>query len=463
MIDLISEAAGGRIVGFNDEFFAPAENLLKVAEPVWKEDLYIDTGKWMDGWETRRRRDEGHDWCEIALGIPGRIRRVTVDTAFFTGNYPEEFSLEVSGDGETWSEVIARTGLEGDSKASFDVDFHHRVTHVRLCIFPDGGVARLRVEGDPIPAMQEVCPGGPVDLASAVVGGRFLEASDYHYSPPSNLLLPSESAGMWDGWETRRRRGPGHDWATFELGLPGVVSGLVVDTTHFKGNSPGWVSFDVSDDGEAWSTIVDRTPVEKHAINEIEMEESHARFVRLSIHPDGGLARMRVLGLADQDAAGAKRLEYLNCLLDSEARRFFGAACASGRWVESMLASRSFSSFDDVLSSAGKAFEGLGEADWLEAFAGHPRIGEKGDAVESSEQSGSAGFESELAAVNAEYEAKFDFIYIVYASGKTGEEMLEIARSRLDNERSAEIAVAAGEQRKITETRLRRMMCQETG
>ncbi len=462
MIDLISEAAGGRIVGFNDEFFAEAENLLKVANPVWKEDAYTDRGKWMDGWETRRRRDEGHDWCEIALGIPGRIRRVTVDTSFFTGNYPESFSLEVSGDGVDWTDVIAQTSLEGDISASFDVDLDRRVTHVRLCIYPDGGVARLRVEGDPIPAMQDVCPDGEIDLASAVVGGKWLAASDFHYSPPSNLLLPSQSAGMWDGWETKRRRGPGHDWATFELGLPGAIDRVIADTTHFKGNSPGWISFDVSEDGDEWTQVADRVPVEKDSVNEIELAGEHARFVRLSIHPDGGLARMRVRGKANPGPAGEKRLEYLNALLETAATGFFRAACGSEAWVETMLMSRPFASLDEVFAAAESAFDRLNESDWLDAFSSHPRIGEKGDKVESSEQAGSAGHEEQLAAINAEYESRFDFIYIVYASGKSGEEMLEIAKSRLDNERETELKVAAGEQRKITRTRLSRMLCQET-
>ena len=150
MIDLLSEAVGGRVLACNDEFFAEAANLLQTIPPVWKEGVYTDRGKWMDGWETRRRRDPGHDWCVLALGVAGRVRSVTVDTSHFTGNYPESFSLEACGDGDDegletadWVEIVPRTALSGDSTASFDVDDPHRVTHVRLNIFPDGGVARL--------------------------------------------------------------------------------------------------------------------------------------------------------------------------------------------------------------------------------------------------------------------------------------------------------------------------------
>lgn len=462
MNDLLSERVGGRIVECNDEFFAPASNLIAPAEPVWREGEYTDRGKWMDGWETRRRRDEGHDWCVLQLGIPGRIHQVTVDTSHFTGNYPEEFSLDAShGDGN-WSEVIARTPLRGDSRQTVEVDFPHRVVFVRLNIYPDGGVARLRIEGEPIPAMNLVCPGGPSDLVGFLVGGRWLEASNYHYSPPSNLLRPTEPIGMWDGWETKRRRGPGHDWAIFRLGLPGQVESTVVDTRYFRGNSPGWVSLEVSEDGDSWVAVLDRAEVGADRVNDLSLPRpARARFVRFSIHPDGGVARLRVMGTPDPAVAGASGLSYLNSLMDGAADDFFATACVSRRWVAHMLASRPFGSIDSVLGQAGSAFDGLAEEDWLEAFAGHPRIGESGDEVATREQSGAVGHEDELARVNTVYERKFGFIYIVYASGKSGDEMLALARSRIDNDRETELANASSEQRRITTTRLRRMLCQE--
>jgi allantoicase len=417
MSDLLSERVGGRVVECNDEFFAPASNLIANSEPVWREGEYTDRGKWMDGWETRRRRTEGYDWCVLELGVPGRIERVTVDTSHFTGNYPEQFSLDASpGDGE-WDEVIPRTALKGDSEIAFDVDFPHRVVNVRLNIYPDGGVARLRVEGEPIPAMEDVCPGGAIDLVGARVGGRWLEASDHHYSSPSNLLRPTEPIGMWDGWETKRRRGPGHDWATFQLGLAGQVAGVVIDTRHFKGNSPGWVSVDVSEDGESWEAALDQAEVTADRVNEIALPTpARARFLRLSIHPDGGVARLRVMGRPDPVSAGNARLRYLNSLFDGAAAGFFTTACASGRWVRVMVEGRPFDSVGEVLDRAGSAFDTQTEDEWLEAF---------------------------------------------YASGKTGEEMLDLAHGRMGNSREEEITNASAEQRKITATRLRRMLCQE--
>lgn len=462
MIDLVSERAGGHVVDCNDQFFAPASNLISNSPPIWREGEYTDRGKWMDGWETRRRREPGHDWCVLRLGIPGRITRVTVDTSHFTGNYPEQFSLEASGDGDDWAEIIPRTGLSGDSVATFEVTDPHRVELVRLNIFPDGGVARLGIEGAPIPAVSLVCPGDEVDLASAAVGGEVVDASDLHYSHPGNCLRPTSSAGMWDGWETRRRRDDGHDWVVVRLGVSGVIDHLIVDTTHFKGNAPGWVSAEVSHEGTTWDPLVDRIAVDADTVNvATPTEPAPASLLRLSIHPDGGVARLRVMGRPHRESAGEWRIVYLNSLFEAPARHFFHTACSSPRWIDAMLEQRPFPSASAVLDAAETSFRRLDPPDWLEAFAGHPRIGERGDAVASREQSGARGHEEGFARVNAEYEAKFGFTYIVYASNKSGEEMLDIARSRLQNDRETEIGNAAAAQREITATRLRRMLCQE--
>jgi len=323
----------------------------------------------------------------------------------------------------------------------------------------------LRVEGDPIPAMADVCPeDGGTDLASSLVGGEALEASDTHYSLPSNLLRPTDPAGMWDGWETKRRRGPGNDWAVFRLGLPGSVEALEVDTRYFRGNAPGWVSVQVSGDGQTWEEVVDRAEVKPDTVNLLTLDHPvDAGMVRLDIHPDGGVARLRVRGRPDVEGASRLRLVYLNSLFDDEARQFFNSVCASKTWVDRMVGGRAYVDVDAVLSAATAGFDDLGEADWLEAFAGHPRIGEKGDRVADREQSGTADADAsvlaELAQANRAYEERHGFTYIVYASGKTALEMLEIATGRLENGRDEEIATAAREQRAITETRLRRMLC----
>jgi allantoicase len=472
MVDLISSAVGGRIVEFNDEFFAPASNLISPGDAVSNSE-YTDRGKWMDGWETRRRRDPGHDWCVIALGVPGRVEHVTVDTSFFTGNYPESFSLEACGEDEAerladaeWEEVLPRTPLSGDSRASFVVDNPHRLAYLRLNIFPDGGVARLRVEGTPIPSLSQVCPGeDPVDLLSMLVGGEAVNASDVHYSPPSNLLRPTEPAGMWDGWETKRRRGPGNDWVELRLGMPGEIDTVVIDSRHFKGNAPGSVSILVSEDGVGWEAVLDRVAVAPHDVAGLDLPvPAHACYLRVDIHPDGGLARVKALGRPDREALVEKRMAYLNSLTEPAARRFFRTACGSGSWVESMLAQRPFAGLEDIHTGAETAFDLLEEADWLEAFSGHPRIGEPGDEAANREQAGVQDAEKNtldvLADANRAYEDQFGFTYIVYAAGKTAEEMLAIAESRLGSTREHEIEVASREQRSITTTRLRRMLCE---
>lgn len=465
-MDLLSERVGGRVVECNDEFFADASNLLKISDPVWMQDEYTDRGKWMDGWETRRRREPGHDWVVLALGIPGSIGRVTLDTSHFTGNFPDEFSLDISPGDDVWRELLPRTAVQGDTVIAYDVVDPHRVTEVRLNIYPDGGVARLRVEGDPIPNMELVCPGDPTDLAAAALGGGWLDASDHHYSSPSNLLLPTDPAGMWDGWETRRRRGPGYDWATFRLGLPGTVESVMVDTRYFKGNCPGWISVELSEDGEEWLLAIEETEVDPDSLNEVPLSEPlPAGYVRLSLHPDGGLARLRVLGKPDGEPAGDARVRYLNSLFEEAARGFFLTTCVATRWVDAMVAGRPYDSVEAILRRVEDVFDSLDESDWLQAFAGHPRIGDRGNETENREQAGAVTASREilrdLVEVNRRYEEKFGFTYIVYATGRTASEMLAIALQRLESDRTEEIVAAADEQRKITETRLLRMLCQE--
>lgn len=477
MVDLASARYGGEVVWCNDEFFAPVSNLISPAAPVWKEGEFTEHGKWMDGWETRRRRDEGHDSCVIRLGLPGIVQSVTVDTSYFTGNYPESFSLEACGvpperlDEAEWVEIVGRTPLQGDSVATFEVSDPHRVTHVRFNIYPDGGVARLRIEGTPIPSRDRVCPDrGPIDLAEATLGGRCVEASDAHFSSPANLVSPSQPEGMWDGWETARRRGPGHDWAVVDLGLPGTVEAVDVDTRFFKGNAPGWVQLEAHRDGD-WVPVCDRVAVEADAVNPLELPRPvRTDRLRLNIFPDGGVARLRVWGRPEPEAVAAVRMRYLDSLFPQDARAFFATACAAAVWIEAMVAGRPYRRPGRVMQAADEAFGRLEPDDWRQAFAAHPRIGERhgsqtrdGEAMSHSEQSGvdpsAVDTLAALQEVNRLYEEKFGFTYIVRAAGRTADEMLEMARARLENDLEEEIRVAADQQKQITLLRLRRMLC----
>jgi allantoicase len=327
LIDLAGERLGGAAILANDEFFAPKEHLVRAAPPVWREGEYTERGKWMDGWETRRRREPGHDWCVIRLGQPGRVRGMVVDTSWFTGNYPESCSVDacslddVAGEATlhsgavTWTELLPLTPLAGDARNVFPIDAAARFTHVRLNIFPDGGVARLRVHGDVLPDWQRLLrAGGEVDLAAAANGGRVVDCSDRHYGNPLNMIMPGLPTGMHDGWETKRRRGAGHDWAVVRLGTRGVIRRIVVDTSFFRGNAPGSCSLDACSSSDVeparnveWRTLLRETPLLPHAVHDFVLEPDAGgprdtgavTHVRLNIHPDGGIARLRLHGVVD--------------------------------------------------------------------------------------------------------------------------------------------------------------------
>jgi allantoicase len=321
LVDLASERLGGAVLLANDEFFAPKEALLKPGAAEWREHEYTERGKWMDGWETRRRREPGYDWCIVRLGLPGVVRGLVVDTAFFRGNFPESCSVEgcdVSGapdpqqiaDGADWFEILPRSPLEGNTANLFPVTGDRRVTHLRLNIYPDGGVARLRVHGWSQPTWTRFAlQGGEVDLAALENGGWVPACSDMFFGHRQNLILPGRSRFMGDGWETRRR-GPGHDWSIVRLGAPGAIHRIELDTDFFMGNAPGRASLEgihapdatteeLTAEGAGWMPLLDETRLQPHTRHRWE-DEVHAigpiTHARLNIFPDGGVARLRLWG-----------------------------------------------------------------------------------------------------------------------------------------------------------------------
>lgn len=323
LVDLASEKLGGAVLLANDEFFAPKENLLKPDAPVFIEGKYTDLGKWMDGWETRRRRTPGHDWCIIRLGAPGKIRGVVVDTSFFSGNYPEHCALEactidslpmidqLTSEAVNWTQLLPQLPLAGDSQNPFAIESEQRFTHLRFKIYPDGGVARLRVYGEVVPDWDRLeRPGGDVDLAAVENGGRVLACSDMFFGHRHNLIMPGRAANMSDGWETKRRRGPGHDWTIIKLGRPGRIHRLEVDTAWFKGNFPESCSLEATDAGDmpaekltdlsvAWRSILPRTTLQAHTRHFFEneiLDAGIASHLRFNIFPDGGVSRLRAYG-----------------------------------------------------------------------------------------------------------------------------------------------------------------------
>jgi allantoicase len=302
LVDLASERLGAAVVAANDEFFAPKENLIKQAAPVWIEGKYTERGKWMDGWETRRRRDAGdHDWCIVRLGVRGIVRGVDVDTAYFRGNYPESCAID-AGDGTDWREILPRTSLNGDSHNLLAVDGASSspgATHLRLRIFPDGGVARLRAYGDVVADWDRLRRRGDVDLAAVEHGGLVIACSDMFFGSRHNLIMPGDATHMGDGWETKRRRGPGHDWTIVRLGAAGTIRRIEVDTRHFKGNAPGACSLECSADGNTWRELLAKTPLQPHARHTFEDQVQaidDVTHVRFNIFPDGGVGRLRLYG-----------------------------------------------------------------------------------------------------------------------------------------------------------------------
>ena len=323
LVDLASEKLGGAVLVANDEFFAPKENLLKASAPVFIEGKYTDLGKWMDGWETRRRRTPGFDWCIIRLGVPGIIRGVVVDTSFFRGNYPEHCSLEacalvglptaedLTSEAIQWVQILPQLPLTGDTQNPLAVKSEQRFTHLRLKIYPDGGVARLRVYGEVIPDWERLKSiGGDTDLAAVENGGLVLSCSDMFFGHRHNLIMPGKAANMSDGWETKRRRGPGHDWVTIKLGAPGQIRRVEVDTAWFKGNFPESCSLEatnasglpeenLTDLSLAWKSVLPRTRLQGHTRHFFEneiLDAGNVSHLRFNIFPDGGVSRLRVYG-----------------------------------------------------------------------------------------------------------------------------------------------------------------------
>lgn len=321
LIDLASERLGGAALFASDEFFAPKENLLKVSAPVFIEGKYTELGKWMDGWESRRRRTPGFDSCIIQLGLPGIVRGVVVDTSHFKGNYPEQCSLEactvesapvvqrLTSDSTAWAEILSQSNLKGDAANEFAINSDQRWTHLRFKIYPDGGVARLRVYGEVVPDWERLKEFDEIDLAAVENGGLVLSCSDMFFGHRHNLIMPGRAANMSDGWETKRRRGPGHDWTVIKLGARGRIKRLEVDTAWFKGNFPESCSLESCDasgegaerlqsDDAAWKPVLERIKLQadtRHYFDELS-DSGVASHVRFNIFPDGGVSRLRVWG-----------------------------------------------------------------------------------------------------------------------------------------------------------------------
>jgi allantoicase len=333
MTDLASRWLGGSVVTASDESFGEKENLLNPAPAAFEPGHYGNRGEIVDGWETRRRREPGHDWAIIRLGAPGVIASVDIDTSFFTGNFPQAASIEACGcegypspeelasPATAWEQIVPVSKLTGDSHNVFTVADTRRFTHVRLSAHPDGGIARLRVLGQVVPDPREL-DGLTIDLASQELGGLVTGSSDDFYTSASHLNQPDRARTMGEGWETQRRRGPGHDYVLFRLAFAGVVRRIVVDTAHFKYNASAAVALSgcpkdpcPPDDSSAWFPLLGRTrlqPDTRHVLPAESVQPVSA--VRLDAFPDGGLSRVRLLGSITAEARRAAGHRWFNSL-----------------------------------------------------------------------------------------------------------------------------------------------------
>lgn len=316
LVNLADARLGAEAIFASDDFFAPKERMLNPEPAIFIPGKYDEHGKWMDGWESRRKRGEGHDFCIVKLGLPGVIQGVDIDTSHFTGNYPPAASIEacrVAGDPDPatpWAEIVPATALQGNTHHFVTVADGNAWTHLRLNIFPDGGVARLRVYGRVAVDWAGFDAGELIDLAAVVNGGHAIACSDQHYGSPMQVLYPGRGVNMGDGWETRRRREPGNDWALFALGHRGRIRRIEIDTAHFKGNYPDRCSIQAAEvKGGTDQSLVTQSMFWRTLLPEqkLEMDRPHlfqkevadlgpVTHVRLNIIPDGGVSRMRLFG-----------------------------------------------------------------------------------------------------------------------------------------------------------------------
>jgi allantoicase len=336
--DLAVRSLGGSVVAANDELFAERENLIKPEAPGYQTYTFGHKGQVYDGWETRRRREPGFDWAIVRLGVAGVVRGIVVDTAHFKGNYPPEVSVEgcsvegyptsVEVEQADWVTLVPRSAVHGDAPNPFHVDVPQRFTHVRLCMYPDGGIARLRVHGEIVPDPRYLTSGA-VDLAALEHGGDVSGCSNMFYSSPKNLISPGLARVMGEGWETARRRDDGNDWVEFRLAGAGVVRLAELDPSYFVGNAPGWASLRACDartgeltDPGAWAELLPRArllPDTRHRFRlDTDAEVTH---VRLDVLPDGGMARVRLYGDLTAQARAELGLRWLNLLPDGHARQ----------------------------------------------------------------------------------------------------------------------------------------------
>ncbi|WP_296737965.1 allantoicase [Mesorhizobium sp.] len=383
-VDLASRWLGGSVLAASDESFGEKESLLTPTPSAFVPGNYGPRGEIVDGWETKRRREPGHDWALVRLGAAGIITGIDVDTSCFTGNFPTTCRIEACGvegypnpkalmSAETeWVEIVPRSPLKGDAHNRFEVSDRRRFTHVRLSAFPDGGIARLRVFGHVVPDPR-LFDGLTIDLAGQDHGGQVITSSDGFYTSAAMLNRPDKARHMGEGWETRRRRDDGNDHAIIRLALPGYVRLVEIDTAHFKYNASAEVALsgasEVLAGGDGWTPLLSRRPLQPDTRHLFRLPDLGAlvSYVRLDAYPDGGISRVRLWGKVDQAARRAAGYRWFNALPAGQARQALAERGVSDDLAERLIAARplaeeAIASFADAGLAGVKAMlEGSGD------------------------------------------------------------------------------------------------------
>jgi allantoicase len=511
LIDLAAARFGGRTLSCSDDFFAEKENLIQSGRGIFIPDKYTENGKWMDGWESRRKRTSGYDWCIVQLGASGKIHGVDIDTNHFLGNHPPFASIEACYEPQAasfklqvfdaesseedpsvseaiWTEILPKSPLNPGSQNFYAIENNETWTHLRLNIYPDGGVARLKVYGEVEKDWQAVKSDDLLDLAAATNGGKAVACNDEFFSKKDNINMPNRGANMGDGWETKRNRTPNNrDWLVLRLARKGRIQQILIDTCHFKGNYPDRCKLEGAViarenehnlDGIVWTPILNEMKLQadfEHIYTSEILTNEPFTHVRLTIFPDGGISRLRIFGFAETDVLTVEELNKLDSREDgtgsSVCATFLTKCCGANNWVQKMVAARPFSSRKAVFEAAENAWFSCKKSDWLEAFTHHPKIGDvdslkkkfASTATWASGEQGKVAAAStdvleELKRYNDLYINKFGFIFIVFATGKTADEMLTILKDRYKNDTVEEIVNAMLEQNKITKIRLEKLL-----
>jgi len=316
MINLADPRIGSKIIFKTDDFFAAAHRILKTDIPVFKDGLFDKHGKWMDGWETRRRRSKGYDYLVLKLGKPGKIFDIDIDTSHFNGNQPTHASLEgcfsrsKPNKKTKWTRLLGKKKLGPNKNHNFKSQNKSTFNYIRLNIFPDGGVARLRLYGK-IEIDKKIINHKNINLTSVLNGASIVGCNNEHFGRAENIIAPGKGKNMGDGWETRRSRGKNFDWLIIKFGKPGLIKKLEIDTHHFKGNYPDSCSIqtaiinkDLSNklivkNSKNWKFILNKSKLsahKKHVFKKFLIKRNKENYLKINIYPDGGISRIRAFG-----------------------------------------------------------------------------------------------------------------------------------------------------------------------